>query len=137
MLVNKNNYKEEIYSATALLLSISKADDIIDDDEIKLINNIIIDFFELQATNAKEIINESMKLLDNSTDLYEFGYKLNQSFTYNDKVDFICCAFEVGYSDENLHFREDYIIKKISNILNVEHSDLIKAKAEIKDYLKL
>ncbi len=137
MLINKNNYKEEIYSATVLLLSISKADDIIDDQELKLINNIIVDFFDLKPANAKEIINESMKLLDNSTDLYNFGQQLNQSFTYNDKIDFICCAFEVGYSDKNLHFREDFVIKKISNILNVEHSDLIMAKTEIKEYLQL
>ena len=40
MLINKNNYKEEIYSATILLLSISKADDIIDDQELKLIKHI-------------------------------------------------------------------------------------------------
>ena len=137
MLINKNNYKEEIYSATILLLSISKADDIIDDQELKLINNVIVDFFDLTPDNAKEIINNSIKLLDNSTDLYDFGKQLNQSFSYDDKVDFICCAFEVGYSDKNLHFREDYFIRKISNILNVEHSDLIAAKAEIKEYLKL
>jgi len=137
MLINKNNYKEEIYSATILLLSISKADDIIDDQELKLINNIIVDFFDLTPDNANEIINNSIKLLDNSTDLYNFGKQLNQSFSYNDKVDFICCAFEVGLSDKNLHFREDYFIRKISNILNVEHSDLIAAKAEIKEYLKL
>tara|TARA_B100001250_G_C19303883_1_gene573128 strand:+ start:103 stop:516 length:414 start_codon:yes stop_codon:yes gene_type:complete len=137
MLINKKKYKEEIYSATVLLLSISNADDIIDDQEIKLINNIIIDFFDLKAIDAKEIINQSMKLLDNCTDLYKFGNQLNQSFTYNDKVDFICCAFEVGYADKNLHFREDYFIKKISNILNVDHSDLIMAKSEIKEYLKL
>ena len=108
MLINKNNYKEEIYSATVLLLSISKADGIIDDQELKIINNIIVDFFDLKPANAKEIINESMKLLDNSTDLYTFGYQLNQSFTYNDKVDFICCAFEVGYCDKKLHFRENF-----------------------------
>ena len=137
MLINKNNHKEEIYSATVLLLSISKADDMIDNQELKLINNIIIDFFDLEPANAKEIINESIKLLDNSTDLYNYGHQLNQSFTYNDKVDFICCAFEVGYCDKNLHFKEDFFIKKISNILNVEHSDLIMAKAEIKEYLKL
>ena len=137
MTINKNNCKNEIYSATVLLLSISKADDIIDENEIKLINNIIIDFFDLNPHNSKKIVNESIQLLNESTDLYQFGNTLNQSFTYNDKIDFICCAYEVGYSDEKLHFREDYFIKKISNILNVDHSDLINVKAEMKNYLEL
>ena len=137
MKMHKNNYKDEILAATALLLSVSKADENIDNNEIDLINNIITDFFKVNHNNSKDIINTSLKILNESTDIYEFGKILNESFTYDDKVDFICCAFEVAYSDKHLHFHEEYFIKKISNILNVEHSDLIKSKAEIKKYLEL
>ena len=42
--LNKN---EEIISATAMLLSIAKADDILDNDELKSISDILIDFFQL------------------------------------------------------------------------------------------
>ena len=137
MIINKNNYPEEILSATSLLLSISKADDNIDRKEIELVKNIITDFFNVNMDDLSNIIQISLQSLENATDLYEFGKILNDTFTYQDKVDFICCAFEVAYADKNLHYLEEHFIKKISFILNVEHEDLIASKSEIKKYLNI
>ena len=54
---------------------------------------------------------------------------------YQDKVDLIRCIFEVGYSDGELHYLENHYIKTISNMLNIERKDLIKAKLDIKKYI--
>ena len=137
MIMNKKNYPEHFFSGTALLLYISKADDIIQDNEINLIKNIIEDFFKISEDDSTEIINISLKILENSTDIYELGKELNRHFNYQDKIDFICCAFEVAYADNRLHYLEEHFIKTISSILNVEQTDLIKSKTEIRNYLKL
>ena len=60
---------------------------------------------------------------------------LNQKFSYQDKLDFICCIFEVAYADKELHFKEQHFIKQIADILNIERHDLIKSKLEIEKYL--
>ena len=135
MNLNKNNYPKEIISATSLLLSISGADNNIEASEVKVIKDIIIDFFQIPSENLDIIIEKSLNHLKESTDLYEFGKILNESFTYQDKIDFICCAFEVAYADKELHYLEEHFIKKISFILNVEHMDLIASKKEIENYL--
>ena len=83
-----------------------------------------------------EIITDSIKRYDNAIDIFEFGREINKTFNYQDKIDFICCAFEVAYSDKELHYLEEYGIKKIANILNVKQNDLIESKKEIKKYLK-
>ena len=128
--LNKN---EEIISATAMLLSIAKADDILDNDELKSISDILVDFFQLSSENkVNEIIKKADDRLEESTDIFEFGRILNQHWVYQDKVDFICCTFEVGYSDGNLHYFEEHIIKKIATILNVNHQDLIESRIEMK-----
>jgi len=137
MNINKNNYSEDIISATSLLLSISNADDSIIDTEIQMVKDIILDFFDLPESELNNIIKVSSIELKESTDLYEFGKILNKNFSYQDKIDFICCAFEVAYADKKLHYLEEHLIKKISFILNVEHSDLIKSKKEIEKYLKV
>ena len=102
MKLNKNNYSDEIIAATSLLLSISTADDNIDNNEIDVINEILIDFFHVTEDDASEIIQLSLETLNSSTDIYEFGRTLNNSFKYQDKIDFICCAFEVAYADGDL-----------------------------------
>ena len=43
--------------------------------------------------------------------------------------------FEVAYADDELHFKEQHLIKQIAGILNIENQDLIKTKLEIKKYL--
>ena len=136
MLKTENKYTPEIISSTCLLLSIAQSDDNLEKNEIDSIKEIISDFFNINLTKMDEIIDISLESLDNSTDLYEFAKELNTTFTYQDKVDFICCTFEVAFADGTLHYLEEFFIKKISNILNVEHKDLIKAKKELKLLLK-
>ena len=137
MIMNKKNYPKHFFSGTALLLHISKADDIIQDNEINLIKNIIEDFFKISEDDSTEIINISREILENSIDIYELGKELNKHFNYQDKIDFICCTFEVAYADNRLHYLEEHFIKTISSILNVEKKDLINSKTDIRNYLKI
>ena len=125
--------EHEIISATIMLLSVAKADEIIEDNEIKTIKNIISDFFQIESkSNIENIITIAKKQLDNSIDIFEFGKELNNNWSYQDKIDFICCMFEVSFSDGELYYLEEHMIKKISTILNVNHIDLINSKIEMK-----
>jgi len=129
--------KIEIISATAMLLSVAKADEIIENHEIKSIHSIVSDFF--QITSKEEVdsfINTAKEKLNNAIDIFEFGKVLNKNWTYQDKIDFICCMFEVGFSDGELCYLEEHMIKKISTILNVNHRDLIESKIEMKNIFK-
>ena len=128
--------QEEIISATAILLSVAKADEIIEKKELESIQIILADFFKLKCKDEiNKIIDSALVELDNAIDIFEFGNKLNKYWDYQDKIDFICCAFEVSFSDGELHYIEEHTIKKIATILNVNHQDLIKSKIEIKKYL--
>ena len=126
---------KEVLSASCLLLSIVKADGIINNNEINITKDIISDFFNIDTEQTNSIIKLALDKLNNSTDIFEFSKEVNNNFTYQDKIDFICSSFEIAVSDGNLDNHEDYIIKKIATMLNVEHADLIKAKSSIKKYL--
>ena len=129
--------KIEIISATAMLLSVAKADEIIENHEIKSIHSIVSDFFQISSKEEVDnFINTAKEKLNNAIDIFEFGKALNKNWTYQDKIDFICCMFEVGFSDGELHYLEEHMIKKISTILNVNHSDLIESKIEMKNIFK-
>ncbi len=132
----ENNEHTNIKNATAiLLLSIANADNIIEKSEIKIIKEIIQDFFSIENQEAYSIIEKAIIELKKSISYFEYAQTLNKKFSYQDKLDFIFCVFEVAHIDDNLHFKEQHLIKQIANILNVEHHDLIKIKIEIKKYL--
>ena len=134
MFNKEKNHITEI-SATCLLLGIAKSDDKLETSEINIVKEIIADFFQTDINEVEKIFIDSIEVLNNSTDFFEFSKTLNNIFSYQDKIDFICCAFEVAFSDGELHYIEEHFIKKIANSLNVEHKDLIKSKIEIKNYL--
>ena len=122
-------------SATILLLSVANADYNIEKEEIKLIKEIIQDFFSIDTKEAYEIVEQAIIDFKKSTSFFEYAQILNEHFTYQDKIDFIFCIFELAYVDKELHFMEQHLIKKISDILTVEHKDLIKTKLEIQKFL--
>ena len=122
-------------SATILLLSVANADYNIEKEEIKLIKEIIQDFFSIDTKETYKIVEQAIIDFKKSTSLFEYAQILNEHFTYQDKVDFIFCIFELAYVDKELHFMEQHLIKKIADILNVERQDLIKTKLEIQKFL--
>ena len=133
-MINKEH--PNIKNATAILLfSIANADNNIEKDEIAIIKEIIQDFFSIDTKETYKIVEEAIIDFKKSTSLFEYAQILNEHFTYQDKVDFIFCIFELAYVDKELHFMEQHLIKKIADILNVEHRDLIKTKLEIQKFL--
>ena len=136
MFKTDKKYYSEIKSATCLLLSIGISDEKLDNGEIKIIKEIICDFFSIKSNNYDKIYNECLENLNDSTDIYKFSKVLNKTFSYDDKLDFIRCVFEVAYIDGKLHYLEEFFIKKIATTLNINHKDLINCKLQIKLNLK-
>ena len=122
-------------ATTILLFSIANADNNIEKDEIAIIKEIIQDFFSIDKDETYSIIENSIIEFKKTTSVFKYGQILNEHFSYQDKIDFIFCVFEVAYVDNDLHFKEQHLIKQIASILNIENQDLIKAKLEIKKYL--
>ena len=122
-------------ATTILLYSVANADHNIKKKEIQTIKEIIEEFFSISSEESYSIIENSIIEFKKSTSFFKYGKILNDKFSYQDKLDFICCVFEVAYSDNELHFKEQHLIKQIAGILNIENKDLIKSKLEIKKYL--
>ena len=132
-----NDSKEIILSSTCLLLAIANADDHIDEKELKIINDIIKDFFNINEKECENIIIDAKKDLKESTDYFAYGNKLNDHFSLSDKIDFISCIFEVAYSDGEYHYMEEHMIKKIAHMFHIENKDLVNVKMDIKRLFNL
>ena len=133
----RKDSKEIILSSACLLLSIANADENIDKAELKIIDDIIKDFFNLNEYESENIIKEAKHDLKKSTDYFSYGSVLNQYFSLTDKIDFISCIFEVAYSDGEYHYMEEHMIKKIAHMLHIENKDLVNVKMDIKRLFNL
>ena len=132
---NKTDSNQIQLAAACILLSVADADEILEDQEIIIIRDILQEFFSIDNSSVKSLIQNAKEEWNNSTDLFQFGTQLNQYFSHDDKLDFISCVFEVAYADGKLHYLEHHTVKKIVNILHLDKNDLIAAKTEIENYL--
>ena len=129
-----DSYEIQLSSA-CLMMSVAMADEILENEELDAINEILTDFFSISSENAAKLIEASKVKLEESYDIYSIASTLVDNFNYSDRIDLICCIFEVAYADKNLHFMERHTIKQIASILQINRLDLIKAKKEIESYL--
>ena len=122
-----------IKACIALMLETSMADDLLDESEIKTLKTTLINDFELEETEIDELIEISKKNVDDSTSLYDFTRDINDNFDAKERFKLIESMWKIAYADGNIDKFEEHIIRKVSNLIYVSHSDFIKAKISAKE----
>ena len=122
-----------IKACIALMLETSMADDLLDESEIKTLKATLINDFKLEETEIDELIEISKKNVDESTSLYDFTRDINDNFEAKERIKLIESMWKIAYADGNIDKFEEHIIRKVSNLIYVSHSDFIKAKISAKE----
>ncbi len=118
---------------TALLLvEISRADMEIDNAEREAIASAIKDSSSsLQVAEIDEIISAAIRDAENTISFREHIRQINKGFTRNQKLLLIEQMWRVAYADGDLDKYEEYTIRKLSDLLYVEHHEFIRAKLRV------
>ena len=128
--------EEEISSldkaCSALLIEVAYADKVFDESEITSLKESLKTTYNLDDNIINELIADAKKTIDESTSLYEYTRVVNDEFTYSDKIELLSRIWKLAFADGNLDKYEDYLIRKISDLIHVSHSDFIKIKLENK-----
>lgn len=126
------NQLHRVYIATcSILLEMAKIDGEFNDSERQNIINIFKDKYDLTAEEISSLIKASEEELERSIDLWQFTKEINKNYSPDEKIRIIETIWEVAYADGKLDEHEDYLIHKLSNILNISHKHLIDAKLKI------
>ena len=117
-------------AATALMIELSRADNSIDQQEIQTIIAIATDTFGLSDDEAADILSEAKLKNAEAISLYEFTDTINQNFNKEQKYNLIRNIWRVAYADKTIDAHEDYLVRKVADLIYVSHADFIKAKHE-------
>ena len=117
-------------AATALMIELSRADNSIDKQEIEAIISIATDTFNLSNEEANNLLSEAEIKNSEATSLYEFTETINQNFDKEQKYNLIKNIWLVAYADKTIDAHEDYLVRKVADLIYVSHADFIKAKHE-------
>lgn len=126
---DKNESADRIPLATcALLLEMAYADSEFSDMEEKKITAILKQEFSLSENDAEELIKLSNLERKQSLDLWQFTNLINHSYTKEEKQKVLETLWRVIYADGKVDKYEEYLMRRLSNLLNMDHRDMIEAK---------
>ena len=119
----------------ALLLETSMADEVLDESELMALKNTLQKDFQINENEIDELIGLAKENVEDSTSLYEFTRDINDNFDATERVKLIESMWKIAYADGNIDKYEEHIIRKVSNLIYVAHSDFIKAKLSAKEQI--
>jgi uncharacterized tellurite resistance protein B-like protein len=117
----------------ALLLEMAHTDEEFSDIEKSEIKKIMQKEFDLSGETLSQILELSEEDRQQSLDLWQFTNLINQNYTKEQKINVIENVWRVVFADEKVDKYEEYLVRKLSYLLNLDHKDMITAKLKIKD----
>ena len=124
--------EEKLQIATvALFLEMMYMDDKVEPEEQEIILSLIHQNFSLsdeQTTSLVEIAEQKRK---QATDYFEFTYLINKEYSLEQKVRLIESLWKIAFIDGVLDMNEEYLVRKIADLLHVPHTAFILAKIRV------
>jgi uncharacterized tellurite resistance protein B-like protein len=122
-------------ATAALLIEMMKADGKVSEDERKTVMQTIQSKFNLTDEETKSLKELAKEKAKKATDYYEFTSLIHKSLSYEQKVEIIEHLWEIAFTDKHIDKHEEYMVRKIADLIYVEHKDFIEAKLRVKKKL--
>lgn len=118
-------------AAAALLVEVVKADTAIAPGEKAAALAAAQRKFGLEPGEAEALIALAEEESREAVDFYQFTSAINQAFGPEQKQRLIEELWRVALADEVIHRHEEYVIRKVADLIHLPHSAFIAAKLRV------
>ena len=117
-----------------LLVEVARADSTIDATELAAIERAIVaSSSTIDPSEVAVIIAAARDDAEQAVSFHEHVREINQGFDRSQKLKLIEQMWRVAYADGDLDKYEEYTIRKMADLLFVEHAEFIRAKLKVID----
>jgi uncharacterized tellurite resistance protein B-like protein len=129
---SQNRHTIELATA-ALLLEVSRADGEISADERDATARALQVKFHLSQAETTALLQLAEAEVREASDTFQFTSLVNKRFSRDQKIRVVQLMWEVAYADGDRDVFEDHMIRKLADLLYVDHGDYIAAKLKARD----
>jgi len=115
-------------AACALLLELANADEEFTDDERQHLESAVRRQFGLDSAEADKLLDLAQEARDEAIDLWQFTNLIAENYSTGQKMVLAEIMWGLVYSDGDLASKEDYLMRKICNLLRLEPGYLAQAR---------
>jgi uncharacterized tellurite resistance protein B-like protein len=119
-------------TCAALLVEVMNSDHELDEREHREFMAVLQQSYNIAESDLEELTQLAKDEAFEATSLYEFTKLINDSYDYEQKVGLIENMWRIAFSDKRLDKYEDHLIRKVSELIYVSHSDFIKTKLKVR-----
>ena len=124
----------QLQIATAvLLLEVARSDFDLRADEFKAITTGVQTILGLTEDESNAVVRFAETEVRQSKRLYEFTRLVNRHYTPEQKKLVVQHLWQVAFADAQLLASEEYIVRKIAELLDVPLADFLDAKIKARD----
>ncbi len=120
-------------ATAALLIEVVRADYEEDITETEAVIRQLQTHFDLTEEETLLLVEEAAQKADHSVSLQEFTRLLHDNLSEKEKHSVIEMLWLIALADDHLDKHEDYVVRKVAELLYVTHGDLIRIRNEVKD----
>ena len=129
------SYEQKQLAVAALLIEVAMADHVFDDRELSALQQHLHQKFSISSAQIAELIELAKEESAQATSLHQFTQLVHQHCDEQEKFALLVSMWELAYADNILSKYEEYIIRKVADLIYVSHSEFIRAKHVAKSRL--
>jgi len=121
---------DETVAIVCLLCEVSNADHSMSHEELIAIEHTLCRLLQVDKQKAKELLAIGRETIQSTNSLFEFTSELRE-LDRQTRVNLISAMWEVAYADNHLDPVEEAIIRRVAQLIYVEHSEFIRTKLAV------
>lgn len=115
-------------ACAALLIEVAVIDNEFDGEEMASMKRILQQDFHVEPHDIDDLVTLAHSECTEATSMYQFTQLVNQHCSAEQKFDLVINMWRIAFADGDLDKYEEYIIRKVADLIYLGHGEFIRAK---------
>jgi uncharacterized tellurite resistance protein B-like protein len=124
-------------ATAAVLLDIAYADGEFSPVEDGNVVGFLTQRFDLSEDDARELLEAAEEIRKNTVDHFALTNYIRKNAPLSERIEIVKTMWRLVYSDGKLSEYEAYLVRKLADLLGLEHHVMIEAKSAVLRELKV
>jgi len=122
------SYDDKQLAACALMVEVAAIDEHFSELELRALGQEMQRQFLLPADRVNALIERARGEQDRAASLHQFTQLVNDNCDTNEKFELMVGMWRIAFADDQLDKYEEYMVRKVSELIYISHSDFIRSK---------
>jgi len=127
------SHSQKQLAVAALLIEVAMADHVFDEREMQSLKIHLKQKFSIADAQINELIELAREETEDATSLHQFTTLVHQHCTPQEKFELLISMWELAFADNELNKYEEYVIRKVADLIYVSHAEFMRAKSIAKN----